>query len=990
METTPETSSEQIMPPANMIILGLPGSGKTALGELMAEIDPNLEYISLGEISRNLDSKDPRRKYIDDLYIKHNKPVGDPDFFIELVRPAVRDAKSKGKGIILDGVPVKLDEVDPLNTMLEQEGIKIDGVVVCEVSPFKAMQRVMNRGSRENGLDNFETAMNRGDVYLRVIDKLKGRLGGFLGVKIVNVDTENIDVQSTLQSANRALHEIRLKEANANVIDIQTAEVTLDDAKLEDLLRAFESDQDTQSIRLLSKLFVSEKSQIFIDKILAGSDDVEPKQIVGEYLKSHPDFINLPLAAGRYAEMVTNNVFEPLRHLAKTIPEEAKLRTGGVLDIKALRNVLRETLVTREIIHQYQNKANSIKHADEFVSEEFDARKIDLDYIEAYLRKSGAITNGTTLRSLMQIQPKYWNIFTSSLLIGSVDGNYQKRINSMPGSHHSLSVPVDMPRKMIANSMGEYRPFIEAVSTSERSGFDTSLGFLHVVGVDESGKAFQVEWPLLMHDARLALHSNPLLRDMLARGQEIYFNHDFWHNIVPVYAESFNLYHPHAPIAYGGLLPNYLEFGQALRKEKEEYEIFVAKCHAEAQQFRVENDPEYKRSQIDAALTILGDIPHLRQQLTKSDGVEFADNTSQYFMTVTLGRLLNVFPPDSPDLEPIVKKLNEDKSLEQSVSMQDVLKLLLTQRTVLATKESRLEFMHDLYADDNTNEELREKIINKLLPSVNNIEREPALSNELFQEIREHENVVSLAMRYIDPENNYAESGAKELHEALKAIGLDGVLDGTEKDTKLQGLDLLRWLAIIAPQRDPLKGHMEKVHGKSKIIFGDKKLPAPSIVRRQTEAIMRDKDVYEYRAWAREFGQTLALDIYNILFNDDQKVSKDPRMTLFILSRHDSIDPDQRRIIAQGMSSLDLMLGDLVNASYSLSTTQMHDIEKLADTSGVYSADLKTTLHDIAKRYTLLQHQETAYQKFADVNYADSKSEIENSTMNLLDIDIKK
>lgn len=986
----PETSSEQIMTPANMLILGLPGSGKTALGELMAEIDPNLEYISLGDISRNLSPEDPRRKYIDNLYLEHNKPVGDPDFFVELVRPAVRDAKTKGKGIILDGVPVKLDEVDPLNAMLEQEGVKIDGVVVCEVNPFKAMQRVMSRGTRENGLDNFETAMNRGDVYLRVIDKLKGRLGGFLGVKIVSVDTENIDVKSTLDSANKALREIRLKEASANVIDIQANEVTLDNVELQELHHAFEKNDTVQSMRLLSELFISEQSRELIDKILANAGESDPKQTVCEYLKNHPDFMNLPLAASRYAEMIVGNVYEPLKHLAKVIPEEARLRSEGTLDIDALRNILRETLVTKEIIHQYQAKANEIKHADEFVTEEFDARKADLDYIEAYLRDAGAITNGATIRSLMQIQPKYWNIFTSSLLVGSVDGNYQKRINSTPGSHHSLSVPVDMPRKMIANSMGEYRPFIEAVSTSERSGFDTSLGFLHVVGVDESGKAFQVEWPLLMHDARLALHPNPLLRDMLARGQEIYFNHDFWHNIVPVYAESFNLYHPHAPIAYGGILPNYLEFGRALREEKEEYEIFVAKCHAEAQQYRIKHDPDYKRSQIDAALTILGDIPHLRQQLAKSDDAEFANNASQYFMTVTLGRLLNVFPPDSPDLEPIIKKLNEDKSLEQSVSTQDVLKLLLTQRTVLATKESRLEFMHDLYADSSVNEELREKIINRLLPSVNSIEREPALSGELFQEIREHENVVSLAMKYIDPKNSYAESGAKELHEALKAIGLDGILNGSEQNTTLQGLDLLRWLAIIAPQRDPLKGHMEKVHGKSKIIFGEKKLAAPEIVKRQTEAIKRDKDVYEYRTWAREFGQTLALDIYNVLFNDAQKVLKDPRMTLFILSRHDTVAPDQKRIIAQGMNSLDLMLEDLVNASYSLSPAQIQDIEKLANTSGVYSAELKTTLHDIAKRYILLQHQESAYQKFADVNYADSKSEIENSTMNLLDIDSKK
>ncbi len=943
-----------------------------------------MEYISVGQISRDLPPDDERRQYVDRLYKEHNQPVGSPDFFIELVRPAIKKARDERKGIILDGLPKKPEEIEPLNRLLEEEGIKIDGIVICEVSPFTALQRVIDRGPREGGLDTVDTAINRGAAYWKAIDAFRGKLGGFLGIKIVNVDTENIDPKTAVRKANEVLNSIRLKEANANVIDIKTREITLEHSELYQILQSLEKRDSKETLGLLAKIFVDEKHQSFIDKILNAEPGTEPSDVSLEMVSAMPEFKHLPLSANRYADMLIRNIYEPLRNLANVIPKEVRLRSNGQLDIKTLNIVIREALVAKEIIRCYQGKANNVKNADEFVNQEFDIRKADLEYTESFLRKAGALTDGMTLRTLMMIQPRYWNIFTSSALLGSVDGNYQKNINSLPGSHHSLSVPIDLPRRMIANSIGEYQPFIEAVSTSERSGFDTSLGFLHVVGMDESGKSFQIEWPLLMQDSRLAMHPNALLRDMLARGHAIYFNHDFWHNIVPVYAESFNLYHPHAPIAYGGLMPNYLDFGKNLRAEKEEYEIFVAMAHAQAQQYRMQHDPDYKRSQIEAVLTIINDIPHLRQQLLQSDGEIFADDVAKYFMTVTVGRLLNIIPADSDDLLPVVDKLEQNPSLSQDILKSDVLKLLFTQRMALATKDSRLSFMQDIISEAEVEDTIKERIIESLLPTINNIERKPALSNELIEELCKYNPIISIALRYIEPDNIYAESGSMALYKALTDIGLGKLINSDEQHMNLRGLPLLRWLAIIAPQRDPLKGHMEKVHGKPGIIFGNEVIQPAEVVRRHTETITQNQAIYEYRKWAREFGQTLAVNIYDLLLHDGQANNKDQRTALYILSNYNGVDGVHRQVINNGIRKLDLMLDDLVNAKYSLQPSDVKEISDLVDVCGAYSPELSETIGEIIKRYSFLQQQEVAYQAFASTNYSDSKSAIESATMDLL------
>jgi len=292
--------------------------------------------------------------------------------------------------------------------------------------------------------------------------------------------------------------------------------------------------------------------------------------------------------------------------------------------------------------------------------------------------------------------------------------------------------------------------------------------------------------------------------------------------------------------------------------------------------------------------------------------------------------------------------------------------------------------MNLLYEEPTIDDSLRRELIEDLLQTVDSSNSQSTLSERAAELITSNQNLSSLALRFVNLEYDDAESEAQELYKAIGQLGLDKIVNGDEKEVNLSGISTVRWYAITAPQRKPLKGHMEKVHGKTTVKYGGDNVHPAEVLKQQTEAIKKDSDIYEYRRWARDFGQELSKSIYDLLFDDNQPDAYRERSLLTILTNHEMENGQSSKTILAGIIGLDLMLDDLVGARYSVETPEYVDkILRLAERAGAVSQDLHETILDIVKRYRFLSRQETTYQGYDNTDYRRAKENIETSTMGL-------
>lgn len=92
----------------NIILMGLPGSGKSTL---VGSIEPKPNYIALGEITRAELQTDSYLANQIRSQFEHSKPWS-ADFVVSMVAPRV--LRAKDIGFILDGLPRQKKEAEKL------------------------------------------------------------------------------------------------------------------------------------------------------------------------------------------------------------------------------------------------------------------------------------------------------------------------------------------------------------------------------------------------------------------------------------------------------------------------------------------------------------------------------------------------------------------------------------------------------------------------------------------------------------------------------------------------------------------------------------------------------------------------------------------------------------------------------------------------------------------------------------------------------------
>ncbi len=127
----------------NFIILGAPGSGKGTQAVRFAG-RWNLDHVSTGDLLREaVANRSPLGEQVKEV-LASGGLVSD-EIVQALIKGALAGRNSDTRGWILDGYPRTRGQAQALETILEETGSKLDGVILLEVEAEVIVDRLSNR-----------------------------------------------------------------------------------------------------------------------------------------------------------------------------------------------------------------------------------------------------------------------------------------------------------------------------------------------------------------------------------------------------------------------------------------------------------------------------------------------------------------------------------------------------------------------------------------------------------------------------------------------------------------------------------------------------------------------------------------------------------------------------------------------------------------------------------------------------------------------------
>ena len=125
-----------------IIMLGAPGTGKGTVASILSE-KLNIPQVSTGDIFRKNIAEQTELGKLADSYISKGNLVPD-DVTIKIVEDRLKQDDVK-EGIILDGFPRTIKQVEELDKILEKENKKVDMVINLTTPKEEIIERIVNR-----------------------------------------------------------------------------------------------------------------------------------------------------------------------------------------------------------------------------------------------------------------------------------------------------------------------------------------------------------------------------------------------------------------------------------------------------------------------------------------------------------------------------------------------------------------------------------------------------------------------------------------------------------------------------------------------------------------------------------------------------------------------------------------------------------------------------------------------------------------------------
>ncbi|SMG43341.1 adenylate kinase [Marivirga sericea] len=149
----------------NIILFGPPGAGKGTQSEKIID-KYKLTHIATGDLFRKhlgegTDLGKLAQKYMDEGNLVPDEVV------IGMVDEKIKDTQSSSSGYIFDGFPRTVPQAKALDTLLEEKGEKIAGMIALDVPEEELKSRIKERGKTSGRADDQNEAKieNRIKVY---------------------------------------------------------------------------------------------------------------------------------------------------------------------------------------------------------------------------------------------------------------------------------------------------------------------------------------------------------------------------------------------------------------------------------------------------------------------------------------------------------------------------------------------------------------------------------------------------------------------------------------------------------------------------------------------------------------------------------------------------------------------------------------------------------------------------------------------------------